>query len=200
MPEISTEEIYNHFRAALANEIEIEESAWSDFVTRTTINHIQKKDSLFSIGDTDSSVYFIISGLVRLYYLNEEGKEFNKSFLKKGDIAGTLENTDYDIPATYAAECMKDGYFIKLPKAGVIELCNRHRCWHDLKQKTIEQVARKKQAREKVLLTTDATLRYQNFLNEFGDLSDEIPLFHVASYLGITNVALSRIRKRLKTN
>jgi CRP-like cAMP-binding protein len=200
VPDSRAQEIYDQLRAALSHEIEIDDAAWSDFVTRTTVEHIKKNDILFSIGDTSASVFFIISGLVRLYYLNENGKEYNKSFLKQGEIVGALENTDYNNLVPYTAECIKDGWFIRLPKASVMELCKSYPCWLDLKQKTIEKVAKKKQAREKVLLTEDATLRYQGFLKEFGALAKEIPLFHIASYLGITNVALSRIRKRIKSN
>jgi CRP-like cAMP-binding protein len=52
-------------------------------------------------------------------------------------------------------------------------------------------------AREAELLTLDAAERYRRFLAEQPLMAARLPLHHVASYLGITNVALSRIRQRL---
>jgi hypothetical protein len=50
--------------------------------------------------------------------------------------------------------------------------------------------------REAELLLLDAAQRYQSFLEEFRALANRIPLHQVASYIGITNVALSRLRRR----
>jgi CRP-like cAMP-binding protein len=47
-------------------------------------------------------------------------------------------------------------------------------------------------------LLLNATQRYQLFLRDHGPLAERLPLHHVASYLGVTNVALSRIRGRLR--
>jgi hypothetical protein len=63
-----------------------------------------------------------------------------------------------------------------------------------------KRLALKKQRREEHLLTEDATQSYKRFLEEFGPLADEIALYQVAAHIGVTYVALSRIRKRLNLN
>jgi NADH dehydrogenase/NADH:ubiquinone oxidoreductase subunit G len=62
-----------------------------------------------------------------------------------------------------------------------------------------EQLALKKEQREAELLLDDATTRYQRFVIENSHLAGRIAAYHIASYLGITEVALSRIKRSLKS-
>ena len=48
------------------------------------------------------------------------------------------------------------------------------------------------------MMTEDATERYQNFSNKFPNIASRIPLSYLASYLGITQSSLSRIRKNIR--
>ena len=54
-----------------------------------------------------------------------------------------------------------------------------------------------KDAREIELVQDDATARYLHFIEQYPDLINRLPLYHVASHLGITPTQLSRIRKSL---
>ena len=65
---------------------------------------------------------------------------------------------------------------------------------------TILPIVLKKQRREQQLLTDTPTQRYESFMSEFGSVAADIPLFQIAAYLGITDVSLSRIRKRLNVS
>ncbi len=62
----------------------------------------------------------------------------------------------------------------------------------------LEQLAIKKERREADFLLLSATERYQKFLQDYAYIVNSIANYHIASYLGITEVALSRIRSRLK--
>ena len=62
----------------------------------------------------------------------------------------------------------------------------------------LEQLAIKKERREADFLLMSATERYEKFLQEYAHIVDSIPNYHIASYLGITEVGLSRIRRQLK--
>ena len=54
-----------------------------------------------------------------------------------------------------------------------------------------------KEAREKEFLPDSLETRYRRFLKDFPGLADRIPQYHIASYLGVTDVALSRIRRKI---
>ena len=57
-----------------------------------------------------------------------------------------------------------------------------------------------KERREKSLLTDNAETRYRIFLKEYPGFIDRFKHYHIASYLGISNVSLSRIRRKLNPN
>ena len=62
----------------------------------------------------------------------------------------------------------------------------------------MESLALRKTHREATFLLDPAEQRYRQLLREEPALCERLPLYHVASYLGITDVALSRIRRRIK--
>lgn len=73
-------------------------------------------------------------------------------------------------------------------------LYKRHRCWETLGRKLAEGLYIKKEMKERLLLMNTAEERYLQFLKEFPGLEKRVPQYHIASYLGITPVSLSRIR------
>jgi CRP-like cAMP-binding protein len=78
-----------------------------------------------------------------------------------------------------------------------VKLADKYPGWGALARKILERLALKKERREASFLLLSARQRYEEFLLEFGGEAKEIPLKHVAMYLGITDVALSRIRKEM---
>jgi CRP-like cAMP-binding protein len=66
--------------------------------------------------------------------------------------------------------------------------------------KIAESLFIKKERREATLLLDDAKTRYLNFLEEYPGLETRLKQYHIASYLGITPVSLSRVRAQLKLN
>jgi hypothetical protein len=79
--------------------------------------------------------------------------------------------------------------------ASIVELFNQHHCWEKLGRILAEQLYIKKETREAEFLLDDAETRYFNFQKQYPGLEERIAQYHVASYLGITPVMLSRIRR-----
>ena len=79
----------------------------------------------------------------------------------------------------------------------MFELFERDRHWERFGRKAAEYQTLLNEEREAEFLLDDATVRYVRFGEQYPDLEKRITQYHVASYLGITNVALSRIRKKL---
>lgn len=70
-------------------------------------------------------------------------------------------------------------------------------CWRDVTRKYVEDLFIEKEQRERELFSLDVTTRYLNFKKRYPDVEGRVSQYHIASYLGITPQALSRIRKRL---
>jgi CRP-like cAMP-binding protein len=93
-------------------------------------------------------------------------------------------------------EAMEDSSVILINYKNWRKLVKNHGCWDSLLKVFLEKVFIKKENREKEFLLDNAETRYKNFLREYPKLEQRIKQHHIASYLGITPVALSRIRNK----
>ncbi|MCK7613561.1 Crp/Fnr family transcriptional regulator [Roseibium sediminicola] len=151
---------------------------------------------LFSAGDVLETLYFIRSGLIRFFYLTPEGKEFNKNFVTAGNVATSLGSFLEARPSPFFAEALEETELVALPMAFVRDLKTSDIAWERLINGFVIRLALQKERREASFLLESATERYEAFLTEFAEILGRVPQYHIASYLGITPVALSRIRAR----
>ena len=184
----------------LAKIVDLPELEWHYFADRIKPRDFDKGDLLVSTGAPASEFFFLASGLVRLFYTTDEGKEFNKSFCLANDFVGAYSAAALNLPSRFSIQALEPTQTLLIPAVLLNELFERHHAWERLGRKLAENLAIKKEFREAALLLDAAETRYQNFLEEYPGLYQRIPQYHIASYLGITDVALSRIRKRLRAD
>lgn len=148
-------------------------------------------------GERVTELHFLLSGIARYYYLTPDGKEFNKSFAWFGQTLSSVSSLVTGEPSPFFIQALEPCECLSIKYADLTVLCERYSEWERLARKLLEQLVIKKERREADFLLLSAAERYKKYLLEFADIADRIPHYHVASYLGITDVALSRIRKRL---
>jgi len=154
-------------------------------------------EALFRPNEHDASLHYLHSGLVRYFYLANDGRERNHTFAAEGGLVGCLPVIAGAGPCTFTVEALEPTRTLLIPSRVVQAFDTRHECWGRFKLRLLEKVALRKAAREEELLMESAEERYRRFLEQFGALAGRLPQFHIASYLGITPVALSRIRRRI---
>lgn len=160
--------------------------------------HIFKPNShIVDAGDNIVNSYFVLSGIARYFYINDKGKEYNKSFIKGGDVLMSFSSFLMQMPSEYFIESLSELITIKISHKNLKNLTNNSLEWHQLYVSFLEKVLIKKVHRESDLLLLNAKQRYLKFLNAFKDMESIVPNYHIASYLGITDVRLSNIRKEL---
>jgi len=135
--------------------------------------------------------------LFRLYYTTPDGSEYNKSFCSGNDFVASYGSLLTGTPASLSIQALTDSKLIVIPYAKFQMLYDRHACWERLGRLLVERLFVKKESRERDFLLLSAEARYLKFMESYGPLAANIPQYHIASYLGITPVALSRIRNRL---
>lgn len=151
---------------------------------------------LLQAGDEPKDLGFINAGLLRYFYQTAEGKEFNKSFIAENQFTAAYSAYLTQSPARFSIQALEDSVLLIADLKSVIALFDQHRCWEKLGRILAEQLYIKKETREAEFLLDDAETRYRRFLKTYQGLEDRLTQYHIASYLGITPVALSRIRKR----
>ena len=135
---------------------------------------------------------------MRFFYITQEGKEHNKSFSKENQFAGAMQNTASAEPSRFYIQALEPTQTLSISLHGLNSLYLESLQWANFGRLFMQALAVKKAHREEGLLLDSAELRYKNFLAQESDLVERLPLYHIASYLGITDVGLSRIRRRIK--
>lgn len=160
---------------------------------------LKKGEHLFYIDDEVEDFYFLIEGLARYYYLTFDGKEFNKSFAEKqGHLLSSISSVSHGTGSPFSVEVLSDFTTLYISYKNLLALGEKYKEWNDLLLRIYENLVIKKEKREADFLLLNARQRYEKFLEDYSMIEDAVPNYHIASYLGITDVALSRIRKEMK--
>ncbi|MCF4969254.1 Crp/Fnr family transcriptional regulator [Nostoc sp. CMAA1605] len=155
---------------------------------------------LVRAGEIPSRIAFVVSGILRLYYVNSAGSEFTKSFCPENHFVTAYGALILQQPANFFIEAIEDSFLLVIDYRQYLQLCAGNSCWQEINHKLVEALYLKKEKREAELLLDDATTRYKKFLQEYPNLDQRVKQYHIASYLGISPVSLSRIRKNLQPN
>jgi len=154
-------------------------------------------EHVFMQGAPDRSLYFVQSGLLKAYYTAEDGKEFVKSFLLPQDIIGSLTSAYSEKSCSFSLVCLAPTELLEVPFRTLYEYS---RSDHDIANEMIELLLRfamKKERREFEFLCLSAEERYCLLAETSPILLEKVTQNDIARYLGVTPVALSRIKKRV---
>lgn len=184
-------------RAAAARWTTAPPAAWDALAAAFTERSVEARHHLAFAGDPLRDVFFVAQGLLRLYYLDAKGHEWNKSFIAEGGFAGSVASGLLGLPAPYAIEALEPTDVLVASWDALEALYTQHPALERLGRRLAEQIVIKKELRERAFLELDATARYEAFVREQPALAARLPLYHVASYVGVSEVSLSRIRGRL---
>ncbi|MGE6357074.1 Crp/Fnr family transcriptional regulator [Flavobacterium sp. NPDC079362] len=158
-----------------------------------------KKDEYFSeAGKVAQQVGFVLDGIIRVCYYNNKGEEITKYFIDENNLVVDIESFDNDICSNAYVQAITDCKLLVFSKKDWRELLDTIVGWDAMVHKIISKALRQKVERRSPLVSEDATTRYLMFLKIYPNVVNRIPLSYVASYLGITQSSLSRIRKNIR--
>lgn len=172
---------------------------WETLQASFHLHAFSKGESVFAAGEWQPYLYVVRSGIVKLTYLSEDGQEWIKSFIGEGDFFACPNVLIAGLKTDYFATALEDCKLEQIDYAQLKQLMLRYRAWQKATHQLLEWHIVRKEQRERELLTMSPEQRYQAFLKTYPLLSARIQLRDVAHYLGVTAEALSRIRKRLRT-
>lgn len=193
---IPDEAILERFSDWLLRKASMPEELSSALLQAAYVRRLEAGETLFAAGDQLQDLHFVSQGLVRYFYLTSDGKEFNKNFVSAGGVATSLSAFLVDQLSPFFVQALEDTLIVSVPFDQLRALRSQ---WGELERlinQFIADLALKKERREASFLLQNASERYEAFLLDFEAIAPRLQQFHIASYLGITPVALSRIRGR----
>ncbi len=153
---------------------------------------------LDKLGKVPSKLYLMLTGVMRCYIISESGKEFNKRFFFPMNFAGSLTALIKNAPSEIVYETITDCTLYEVDYKKLKEMCATDVLISSLYTSILEQVFITYEKRQLELISMNATQRYLRLKRDIPDIDKLVPQYHIASYLSITPVQLSRIRKRMK--
>lgn len=177
----------------------ISDKSWKLIESIIEFQAAKKGEFLLRNGQIAKELYFICKGILRAYITDKEGNIYNKNIFTEGSFAGSKASSLQQTPSDFSIEALEDAVLIRIDYQKYRELIFRQ---DDLKNFYIAYLEKnwviEKEKREISLVMENATERYLQLLSKHPDISNRIPLLHIASHLGITPTQLSRIRKSLE--
>lgn len=185
-------------RAQLERFGPLPDHAWRPFAAQLKKRCLGKGE-FSALADTPvADVGFVASGLLRMYYVRDDGREFNKAFLTAGDLCGVFDALVLGHPSRLCIDALQPSVLFTINWQALAELYQRDLHWATVGRRFAELLCVKKMRREESFLLDSAEERYRCFQADYGAVEESIPDYHIASYIGITPVALSRIKRRLR--
>ncbi|MDK2867566.1 MAG: hypothetical protein PWP51_2410 [Clostridiales bacterium] len=176
---------------------EIPEAEVERFVCKLKVASVAKNEHFIAVGERTDKVAFIAEGLFRVYYLSDSGKENCLVFREGGRFLSAYNSLLDNAVSRYSFQALEDSILLYISLADYAILLEGDECWQRVISKYFQMLFVEKEEREVAFLSADAQQRYQLFIRKYPNLSGRISQYHIASYLGITPEALSRIRKKL---
>ena len=174
----------------------IQENTWNEVKKLFTEHSLKKGEYFLQEGEVAKNFGFLKQGVVRAFYRNNEGVEYNKHFFTKNNMIGGYSSLVTQLPNTINQQALTDCDLLIGNYRKLIDLLDKHQDLERLLRKIAEHYFVDKEKREVEIVLLEANKRYTIFQREHPQLEQLIPQYHIASYLGITPTQLSRIRAK----
>lgn len=159
------------------------------------IKHLEKGDFFIQAGRTCTEIAFINSGMLRSYYITEAGEDFTYCVSFEDEFMSAYSSYITGNPARENIQALVDTELYTIQKSFVEEMAQKNLNVSQLMRYFAEQYILELEQRVFSYQKESALHRYEYMLRHHPKYLSEIPLHYLASYLGITQRHLSRIRK-----
>ena len=175
----------------------LSETSLAEFKSLFQLKEYNKNDVLYRSGEASSRFFLMVKGLARSVVIDKNGNKKTRTLFTAPAIFTSLVSSLNSEPSGAEFNCLTDvvlfeGNFLKF-----IELTEKHHDISILYNRFLEEAFINMQDKATILSTLDATARYLYLKQQIPDIENLIQLNHIASYLSITSIQLSRIRKKI---
>lgn len=177
-----------------ANYSHLSEYCCADFKEHAKVLNFEKGTTLVKEGQLADKIYFIVSGCARAFYM-KDGKDITDWFAFENDFMTAINSFFLFIPSPHFIEVLEQTTLLEISRVNMIKLCDKHHDFDRLGRIVSTKTMLQLQQRIASIQFETAFQKYENLLAIRPDITQRIPLTHIASYLGITLETLSRIRK-----
>lgn len=188
------------FKKYIQSKSDITDESFQALSENLKYRKIKKGEILLREGEICVHSFFVSTGLLRSYTIDEQGKEHIIQFAPEEWIIADRSSTFFNLPSELNIDAIEDSEVVFLS----VDFINNASCldvnFASYNNKALHSHILHLQKRVNLLLGATAEHRYLDFIRLYPSLTLRIPQWMIASYLGITPESLSRVRKELARN
>lgn len=185
----------------ISKQITLSEEMEDDILAAIKKRQLAKNDHLISQSQGSvTSTFFITKGMMRSYFIDEKGKEHTLGFAKEFGWITDYIGLYSESTARLNVECVKDATVFEIKRNDILNLFKKYPIIESFHRRNIENAIVMLNRRLLDQLHLSASDRYFKFITNYPQIHDYIPNYYIASYLGITEQSLSRIRSKKINN
>lgn len=159
-----------------------------------------KKELLLKEGEINDRMFYVQKGLLRVYFINDDGKEINTWFVKEGEFVYACHSFHYQIPSQEYIEALEDSVIMTIKKeTWLLLLRNNHKLALFTVNELMANIA-EFATQASVLRLMTGEKKYAYLKTHKSDILERISQKHLASYLGVETTYLSKIINNYKSN
>jgi len=158
---------------------------------------IKKGNFLWKAGQRCNNLYFVTSGILRLFFYTEELEENTVHFVSENKFITDLESLRVQTPSSVSCIAATDCHVIIIKSQTLKKFDKEVFEWHELIRKITEKTLFDKVKVRDILSQKESKDRYIAFLGLFPTIASNVPANQVASYLGISQFTLSHLKKEI---
>lgn len=155
------------------------------------------KQFILKEGDIAHHLGIVASGLLRTFIVNDNADDITTAFHQPGNLVLSAESFNKCIPSTENIVALEDSLVLQILAKDWLMLYEKIPQWRIICNEASHEVNYKLANRATTFQTLTAKERYLQFIDTNPLIAQKAPLKHIASYLGIDNATLSRIRKNI---
>lgn len=175
---------------------ELDEETWHSFAEKISVRNLSKGEVMLRPGNVCNHVSYMNYGLIRSYYL-VDGKEMITAFFPEDCYFSDYESFLTRKPAVMYSEAIEATEVVDITYDDLQWLYSTYPQCERVGRLVAEDLFVHLSTRNMSFLMETPEQRYLRFLDEYASMVQRIPQYMIASYLGITPEALSRIRSRM---
>ena len=194
-----------NLRDVISQYVELTDEEWKLWEDIITVKYYKKGEQISFKDDIWTDFIFLKSGLIRSYIINNEGKEYTRQFYFNTDESQLQHFFAIDYtsllqqsPSCRGFEVLEDSEVLIYDIKRFYLLCDKYKIFEKI-GRLVAEAAYFVMDRNYTRLFTQSTIeRYEYILTHMPNFVKRVPQYHIASYLGITPISLSRIKTQLE--
>lgn len=191
-------DLYMNFKTKFQEKFPFLQTAdFHAFLNITTLSKYKKGGKVITSGDTKKKAFLVQQGIVRGYIINYQGRELTTFLYKENEAFAAYEPIILNKPTNHTFECLENCELFSFDYQALEDLIKTNKNIKKVRDAILSAILLRAIQRNESFIRESPERRYLSFIKNNSDLLQRVSQKHIASYLGITAVSFSRLKKRI---